>query len=56
MLINVLVQLGYNVKLYVLCLGSLGNITKNVVVLFEKYAEKDSKQKIFWNDVPYLIL
>ena len=39
------------------CVGvHWGILQKNVVVLFEKYAGKDLKQKIFWNDVPYLIL
>ena len=45
--VNVLVQLSYNAKLHVLFFGSLEILRKNVIVLFEKYAETDLKQTIF---------
>ena len=45
--VNVLVQLSYNAKLHVLFFGSLKILRKNVIVLFEKYAETDLKQTIF---------
>ena len=46
-LVNVLVQLGYKVKLHALCFGLLEILQKNVVVLFEKYVGIDLKQKMF---------
>ena len=45
-LFNVLVQLGYNEKLNVLCFGSLGNITKECIT--RKICRDRSKEMVKW--------
>ena len=42
-LVNVLVQLGYKVKLYALCFGLLGNITKKCGSIIRKICRDRSK-------------
>ena len=44
-LVNVLIQLGYKVKLHVLCFGSLGNITKGYGSIVRKICRDRSKAK-----------
>ena len=44
---NVLVQLGYNEKLNVLCFGSLGNITKECGSITQKI-RRDRNGVLYW--------
>ena len=44
-LVNVSVQLGYKVKLHVLCFGSLGNITKECGSIVREICRDKSKAK-----------
>ena len=56
-LLNVLENLGFKVKMHVLCFGSLGNVTKNcckVVRKIYKNHEK-AKKKLKWYSISIII-
>ena len=56
-LVNALESLGYSVKMYVLCFGSLGNVTKECSKIVHKLCKNRSKAKdiLKWCSISVII-